>query len=57
MIDDECPIQAGDVSITKEVAIPSAVPPGAYTVTVEVFNKDEAGEKKTITCMTGDIGF
>ncbi|CAJ2513630.1 Uu.00g017490.m01.CDS01 [Anthostomella pinea] len=52
-VDMECPIEKGDVSITKEVEIPKEVPPGKYNVYAEVVSKDN----KPITCLQATVTF
>ncbi|KAI1268900.1 ML domain-containing protein [Xylariaceae sp. FL1019] len=52
-VDMECPIDKGVLSITKSVEIPKEVPPGTYTVTADVFTKDD----KPITCLQATVKF
>ncbi|KAL3470649.1 ML domain-containing protein [Aspergillus californicus] len=46
-VDLECPLEAGAMSLTKEVQLPAQIPPGKYTVHADVFTKDD----KRITCL------
>jgi hypothetical protein len=52
-VDLECPLDKGDMSLTKDVDLPKQIPPGKYTVLADVFTKD--GDK--ITCLTAQIEF
>jgi len=52
-VDLECPLEKGDLSLTKDVDLPGAIPPGKYTVLADVFTKD--GDK--ITCLTATVWF
>ncbi|KAI9742932.1 MAG: Phosphatidylglycerol/phosphatidylinositol transfer protein [Claussenomyces sp. TS43310] len=49
----ECPIKKGDIKLTKDVELPSEIPPGKYTVFADVYNYD----KKHITCLTATVTF
>ncbi|KAH8680999.1 ML domain-containing protein [Xylariales sp. PMI_506] len=51
--DLECPIEAGILSITKDVDIPNEVPPGKYTVKADVYTVDD----KPITCLQATVTF
>ncbi|KAF2242358.1 phosphatidylglycerol/phosphatidylinositol transfer protein precursor, partial [Trematosphaeria pertusa] len=51
--DLKCPLEKGEMSLTKDVDIPKEVPPGTYTVLADVYTKD--GDK--ITCLTSKITF
>ncbi|KAL2831955.1 ML domain-containing protein [Aspergillus pseudoustus] len=46
-VDLECPLEAGTMTLTKEVQLPAQIPPGKYTVHADVFTKDD----KRITCL------
>ncbi|CEL01443.1 ML domain-containing protein [Aspergillus pseudodeflectus] len=46
-VDLECPLEAGTMTLTKEVQLPAQIPPGRYTVHADVFSKDD----KRITCL------
>ncbi|KAF2835276.1 Phosphatidylglycerol/phosphatidylinositol transfer protein [Patellaria atrata CBS 101060] len=52
-IDLECPLEKGDLTLSKEVDLPKEIPPGKFTVLADVFTKD--GDK--ITCLTATITF
>ncbi|KAL2109609.1 hypothetical protein VUR80DRAFT_2249 [Thermomyces stellatus] len=52
-VDLECPIEQGDLSITKSVALPAEIPPGKYTVHADVFTKDD----EPITCLQATVVF
>ncbi|KFY00406.1 hypothetical protein O988_03310 [Pseudogymnoascus sp. VKM F-3808] len=52
-VDMECPIKAGQTKITKEVDLPAQIPPGKYTVTADVFTKDD----RQITCLAASVQF
>ncbi|KAI1323187.1 ML domain-containing protein [Xylariaceae sp. FL0255] len=52
-VDLECPIEEGVLSFTKSVAIPAEVPPGKYTVTADVYTKDD----EPITCLQATVTF
>ncbi|KIW06117.1 uncharacterized protein PV09_03284 [Verruconis gallopava] len=49
----ECPLKAGDLTLTKEVDLPAQIPPGKYSVLADVYTKD----KEKITCLTADVWF
>lgn len=57
IIDKQCPVKAGVVTVAKEIAIPNEIPPGRYVVTAEASNVEKSGDAKTITCMKGEIVF
>lgn len=52
-VDLECPLEKGPLKLTKEVALPSQIPPGKYTVLADVYTKDNA----KITCLTATVEF
>jgi len=52
-VDLECPLDKGELTLTKDVELPREIPPGRYTVLADVFTKD--GDK--ITCLTATIAF
>ena len=52
-VDLECPIEKGKTSLTKSVELPKMIPPGKYSVTADVFSKDE----EKITCLTATVEF
>ncbi|KAB2580454.1 Phosphatidylglycerol/phosphatidylinositol transfer protein [Lasiodiplodia hormozganensis] len=49
----ECPLEKGDLELTKDVDLPKEIPPGKYTVLADVFTKDS----KKITCLTATVQF
>jgi len=49
----ECPIQKGELKLTKDVDIPKEVPPGKYSVVADLQTKDG----KTLTCLTATVEF
>ncbi|KAK4130010.1 hypothetical protein BT67DRAFT_248529 [Trichocladium antarcticum] len=49
----ECPVEKGDISILKSVDLPKEIPPGKYTVTADVYTKDD----EHITCLTATVVF
>jgi len=51
--DLECPLEKGDMDLTKDVDLPREIPPGQYTVLADVYT--ETGDK--ITCLTAKIAF
>ncbi|KAH7072582.1 ML domain-containing protein [Paraphoma chrysanthemicola] len=51
--DLECPLDKGDMKLTKDVDLPREIPPGTYTVLADVYTED--GDK--ITCLTAKIAF
>jgi len=51
--DLDCPLEKGEMSLTKDVDLPREIPPGTYTVLADVFTAD--GDK--ITCLTAKIAF
>jgi len=51
--DLECPLDKGEMTLTKDVDIPREIPPGTYTVLADVYT--EEGDK--ITCLTAKIAF
>lgn len=51
--DLDCPLEKGEMSLTKEVDLPREIPPGQYTVLADVLT--ENGDK--ITCLTAKIAF
>jgi ML domain len=52
-VDLECPVDKGETELTKDVDLPTQIPPGKYTVLADVFTKD--GDK--ITCLTAQVWF
>ncbi|KAF2124907.1 SGNH hydrolase [Dothidotthia symphoricarpi CBS 119687] len=51
--DLECPLEKGEMTLTKDVDLPREIPPGTYTVLADVYTAD--GDK--ITCLTAKIAF
>ncbi|ROW14550.1 hypothetical protein VPNG_03223 [Cytospora leucostoma] len=52
-VDIECPIEKGDITITKTVELPQEIPKGKYTVLADVYTKDD----KPVTCLTAQVIF
>jgi hypothetical protein len=52
-VDMECPLDKGEMKLTKDVDLPKEIPPGTYSVLADVFTED--GDK--ITCLTAKIAF
>lgn len=52
-IDLECPVEAGEITIIKEVDLPKAIPPGKYHVQADVLTVDDF----PITCINADVYF
>lgn len=52
-VDMECPVEPGDLSLTKSVDLPSQIPPGKYNVVADVYSADD----EPITCLTADVKF
>jgi len=52
-VDLTCPLEKGEMSLTKNVDLPSQIPPGTYTVLADVYTKDN----KRITCLQSKITF
>ncbi|RHZ55070.1 ML domain-containing protein [Aspergillus thermomutatus] len=46
-VDLECPLEKGEMTLTKQVDLPSHIPPGKYNVHADVYTKDG----KKITCL------
>ncbi|KAF7163153.1 hypothetical protein CNMCM5623_008223 [Aspergillus felis] len=46
-VDLECPLEEGNMTLTKQVDLPSHIPPGKYNVHADVYTKDG----KKITCL------
>ncbi|KAA8650640.1 hypothetical protein EYZ11_002801 [Aspergillus tanneri] len=46
-VDLKCPLEEGDMSLTKKVDLPRQIPPGKYSVHADVFTKDD----ERITCL------
>ncbi|KAL2754396.1 hypothetical protein ACRALDRAFT_2043389 [Sodiomyces alcalophilus JCM 7366] len=52
-VDLKCPIEKGDLSLTKSVSLPAEIPPGKYTVIADVYTADD----EPITCLTASVQF
>ncbi|KAJ5666328.1 uncharacterized protein N7477_008776 [Penicillium maclennaniae] len=53
-VDMECPLEKGEMSLTKQVDLPKQIPPGKYSVLADVYDKDQ----KQVTCLkANDITF
>ncbi|KAG5992913.1 hypothetical protein E4U52_002444 [Claviceps spartinae] len=52
-VDLKCPLNPGNMQITKTVELPNEIPPGTYTVTADVFS----AHHKRITCLTATVKF
>lgn len=52
-VDLECPLEKGELKITKDVELPKQIPPGHYTVSAKVVTVD--GED--ITCLKASVEF
>ncbi|EAW13998.1 ML domain-containing protein [Aspergillus clavatus NRRL 1] len=48
-VDLECPLEKGEMTLTKQVDLPSHIPPGRYNVHADVYSKDG----RRITCLDG----
>ncbi|KAJ5651236.1 MD-2-related lipid-recognition [Penicillium longicatenatum] len=49
-VDLQCPLKKGNMVLTKEVTLPSQIPPGKYSVMADVYNNDA----KQVTCLEAD---
>jgi len=52
-VDKECPLKKGDTTITKDVELPTRIPPGTYSVQADVYTVDD----KKVTCLEASIKF
>ncbi|QDS69698.1 hypothetical protein FKW77_009751 [Venturia effusa] len=52
-VDLECPLEKGELKLTKDVDLPKEIPPGNYHVLADVYTKDG----KKITCLTAAFRF
>ncbi|KAI9774574.1 MAG: Phosphatidylglycerol/phosphatidylinositol transfer protein [Geoglossum simile] len=52
-VDLKCPLEKGKRLLTKTVDLPKEIPPGKYTVSADVFTRDD----RRITCLTAEITF
>lgn len=49
----ECPLDKGYLELTREVAIPEAIPPGLYSVSAQAFTDED----ELLTCLQGEVTF
>ncbi|GLI82129.1 phosphatidylglycerol/phosphatidylinositol transfer protein [Penicillium ochrochloron] len=49
-VDLKCPLEKGQMVLTKQVDLPKQIPPGRYSVLADVYTKDE----KKVTCLKAD---
>lgn len=52
-VDLECPLDEGETKLSKDVDLPKQIPPGKYTVTADVYTKDE----EEVTCLQATVEF
>ncbi|KAI9490663.1 ML domain-containing protein [Zychaea mexicana] len=52
-VDEECPIEKGDLQLTKQVDLPKEIPPGRYSVRAVITTPEE----KQVTCLDGRMSF
>ncbi|KAF3072471.1 putative phosphatidylglycerol/phosphatidylinositol transfer protein precursor [Trichoderma pleuroticola] len=52
-VDLACPLENGQMTITKSVDLPSAIPPGTYSVLADVYSADD----EKITCLKATVNF
>jgi hypothetical protein len=52
-VDLSCPLEPGKTTITKSVDLPSAIPPGTYSVVADVYSADD----EHITCLKATVNF
>ncbi|KAL6860264.1 Phosphatidylglycerol/phosphatidylinositol transfer protein [Amphichorda felina] len=52
-VDLKCPLEPGEMEITKKVDLPAEIPPGTYTVLADVYSADD----EKITCLTATVTF
>ncbi|KAM0250011.1 hypothetical protein ACHAQJ_008818 [Trichoderma viride] len=52
-VDLSCPLEPGEMTITKSVDLPSAIPPGTYNVLADVYSDDD----EHITCLKATVNF
>lgn len=48
-----CPLEKGDLTLTKEVDLPKQIPPGKYSVVADVVTEDD----DKVTCLTATVEF
>lgn len=49
----ECPIEKGELNIEKVISLPGEIPPGKYTVSADVYTKDD----EPVTCLKATVVF
>ena len=52
-VDLKCPIEKGEITLSKDVDLPKEIPPGTYSVIADATTKD----KDKITCLTAKVEF
>ncbi|KAM0449049.1 hypothetical protein ACHAPV_007735 [Trichoderma viride] len=52
-VDLSCPLEPGNMTLTKSVDLPSAIPPGTYSVLADVYSADD----EPITCLKATVNF
>jgi len=52
-VDLKCPLEAGEMEVSKKVDLPAEIPPGKYTVLADVYTADDV----QITCLTATVSF
>ncbi|OAQ96684.1 hypothetical protein LLEC1_02206 [Akanthomyces lecanii] len=52
-VDMKCPLEAGQLTVTKSVDLPSVIPPGTYNVFADVYSDDD----EQISCMKASVNF
>ncbi|GFP53532.1 hypothetical protein ACSS6W_001077 [Trichoderma asperelloides] len=52
-VDLSCPLEPGNMTITKSVDLPTAIPPGTYSVLADVYSNDDL----PITCLKATVNF
>jgi hypothetical protein len=53
VVGEKCPFHEGFWNISKEINMPSVIPPGKYHVEMQAYTNNT----EKITCMNGDITF
>ncbi|KAJ5081769.1 hypothetical protein NUU61_010033 [Penicillium alfredii] len=49
-VDLKCPLEKGQMTLTKQVDLPKNIPPGKYSVLADVYTKDQ----RQVTCLRAD---
>ncbi|KOS17953.1 Phosphatidylglycerol/phosphatidylinositol transfer protein [Escovopsis weberi] len=52
-IDLKCPIEKGNMTITKTVSLPREIPPAKFNVVADVYSADD----EPVTCLTANVDF